>query len=121
VMIVMIDGPFNLGGGTVVNLSAEDTPNTLIDAAGYDWKGMLLFVYPSNPDDITINGDTGTNYTGTIFAPNSLITLNGNGTTMGVSAQMIGNEIKVTGTANINITYNEGDNYKLPHAIDLIR
>jgi hypothetical protein len=118
---VMIDGPFNLGGGTVVNLSAEDTPNTLIDAAGYDWKGMLLFVHPSNPDDITINGDTGTNYTGTIFAPNSLITLNGNGTTMGVSAQMIGNEIKVTGTANINITYNEGDNYKLPHAIDLIR
>lgn len=121
VMIVMIDGPFDLGGGTVVNLSAEDTPNTLIDDAGYDWKGMLLFVHPSNPDDITINGDTGTNYTGTIFAPNALITLNGNGTTMGVSAQMIGNEIKVTGTANINITYNEGDNYKLPHAIDLIR
>jgi hypothetical protein len=121
VMIVMIDGPFDLGGGTVVNLSAETTPNTLLDAQGYDWKGMLLFVYPSNPDDITINGDTGTNYTGTIFAPNSLITLNGNGTTMGVSAQMIGNKIKVTGTADINITYNEGDNYKLPHAIDLIR
>jgi hypothetical protein len=40
---------------------------------------------------------------------------------MGVSAQMIGDKIKVTGTANINITYNEGDNYKLPHAIDLIR
>jgi hypothetical protein len=121
VMIVMEDGPFDLGGGSVVNLFAEDTPNTLLDAAGYDWKGMLLFVHPSNPDDITINGDTGTNYSGTIFAPNSLITLNGNGTTMGVNAQMIGNEIKVTGTANINITYNEGDNYQLPHAIDLIR
>jgi hypothetical protein len=121
VMIVMIDGPFDLGGGTVVNLSAEDTPNTLLDADKYDWKGMLLFVHPNNPDDITINGDTGTFYSGTIFAPNSLITLNGNGTTMGVNAQMIGHEIKVTGTANINITYNEGDNYKLPHAIDLIR
>ncbi len=120
VMIVMNDGPFDLGGSTVVNLSAEDSPDTLLDAVGYDWEGMLLFVHPSNPDDITINGDTGTNYTGTIFAPNSLITLNGNGTTMGVSAQMIGHQIKVTGTADINITYNEGDNYYLPHAIDLI-
>lgn len=121
VMIVMMDGPFDLGGSTVVNLSAEDTPNTLLDAGGYDWKGMLLFVHPSNPDDITINGDTGTNYTGTIFAPNSLITLNGNGTTMGVNAQMIAYQIKVTGTADITIVYNEGDNYYLPHAIDLIR
>jgi hypothetical protein len=121
VMIVMEDGPFDLGGGTVVNLSAETAPDTLLDARGYDWKGMLLFVPPGNSDDITINGDTGTNYTGTIFAPNSLITLNGNGTTMGVSAQMIGDQIKVTGTADINITYNEGDNYYLPHAIDLVR
>ena len=121
VMIVMEDGPFDLGGGTVVNLSAETNADVMIDAQGYDWKGMLLFVHPSNPDDITINGDTGTNYIGTIFAPNSLITLNGNGTTMGVSAQMIGYKIKVTGTADLNITYNEGDNYKLPHAIDLIR
>jgi hypothetical protein len=121
VMIVMEDGPFDLGGGTVVNLVAESTPNTLLDAQGYDWKGMLLFIPPSNSNDITINGDTGTNYTGTIFAPNSLITLNGNGTTMGVNAQMIGHQIKVTGTADINITYNQGDNYKLPHAIDLIR
>lgn len=121
VMIVMNDGPFDLGGSTVVNLSAEDNANTLIDAGGYDWKGMLLFVPPSNTNDITINGDTGTNYTGTIFAPNSLITLNGNGTTMGVNAQMIGNQIKVTGTADINIMYNAGENYSLPHAIDLIR
>lgn len=121
IMIVMINGPFDLGGGTVVNLSAEDTPNTLLDNALYDWQGMLLFVYPSNPDVIIINGDTSTSYIGTIFAPNSEITLNGNGTTMGVSAQLIGYKIKVTGTANINITYNEGDNYKLPHAIDLIR
>ena len=121
IMIVMNDGPFDLGGSTVVNLSAENSPNTLLDAVGYDWEGMLLFVHPSNPDDITINGDTGTNYTGTIFAPNSLITLNGNGTTMGVSAQMIGHQIKVTGTADIDIKYDEGDNYHLPHAIDLIR
>ncbi len=121
VMIVMEDGPFDLGGSTVVNLSAEDTPNTLLDAVKYDWKGMLLFVPPNNTHDITINGDTGTYYTGTIFAPGSLITLNGNGTTMGVNAQMIGHQIKVTGTAEINIMYNQGDNYMLPHAVDLIR
>jgi hypothetical protein len=82
---------------------------------------MLLFGHPNNPDDITINGNTGTNYTGTIFAPNSLITINGNGTTMGVNSQLIGYKVKVTGTANISIAYNEGDNYYLPHAIDLIR
>ncbi len=121
VMIVMVDGPFNLGGGTDVNLAAETDPDTLIDADGYDWKGMLLFGHPNNPDDITINGNTGTNYTGTIFAPNSLITINGNGTTMGVNSQLIGYKVKVTGTANISIAYNEGDNYYLPHAIDLIR
>ena len=121
VMIVMEEGDFDLGGSTVVNLVAEDTPDTQLDVNKMDWKGMLVFFHPNNPDDITINGGSGTNYTGTIFAPNALVTVNGGGTLLGVSAQIIGYLVKVTGNADISMAHNEGDNYKLPHAIDLIR
>ncbi|MGD8848768.1 MAG: pilus assembly protein TadG-related protein, partial [Anaerolineales bacterium] len=53
-MIYMQDGPFDLGGNTLVQLSAELNTGTLIDAADNDWKGMLLYMDPSNSSDVEI-------------------------------------------------------------------
>jgi hypothetical protein len=121
IFIYMEDGDFNLGGNTLVQLSAVEPPNTLIDPSDNDWAGMLLFVDPNNTNPITIAGASNTLYSGTIYAPSSLVTLAGGGTTMGINAQVIGETVKVSGNADINIIYDESKNFFLPPAIDLVK
>jgi hypothetical protein len=120
VMIYMQDGPFDLGGNTLVHLAAEQNTGVLIDAAENDWKGMLLYVDPTNSNDVEVTGTSNTTYTGTIYAPSSEVTLEGTGTDIGINAQVIGNNVKTAGNALLNIDYEEDKNYNLPPAIDLV-
>jgi hypothetical protein len=119
-MIYMQDGPFDLGGNTLVTLAAEQNTGVLIDAAENDWKGMLLYVDPTNSNDVEVTGTSNTTYTGTIYAPSSEVTLEGTGTDIGINAQVIGNNVKTAGNALLNIDYEEDKNYNLPPAIDLV-
>ena len=121
VMLYLQVGPFSLSANTTVNLAAEMNPDVLVDASGNDWMGMLVFVDPSNTSDIILNGNQGTTYTGTVFAPSALVTLNGSGTTLGVNSQIIGFLVKITGTAEVDITYDQATNYSLPPSIDLVK
>ncbi len=121
VLIYMQDGPFDPGGNTIVTLAAEADAGDLVDPSHSDWKGMLLFVDLSNTHDIKITGGSSSIYTGTIYAPHTDIELSGSGTTLGLlSTQIIGNTVKVTGSADINISYNESEVFNLPSAIDLV-
>jgi hypothetical protein len=84
--------------------------------------GMLVYVDPSNTNDVKLTGNTGTTYTGTIYAVNSDCTVNGTGDNIGLlSTQIICNTIKITGTAQVNIDYNQDKAYSLPPAIDLAK
>jgi len=121
VMLYLQVGPFSLSANTTVNLTAEMNPDVLVDPSGNDWMGMLVFVDPSNTSDIILNGNQGTTYTGTVFAPSALVTLNGSGTTLGVNSQIIGLNVKITGTAEVDITYDQAMNYSLPPSIDLAK
>ena len=121
IFIYMKDGDFNLGGNTLVNLSAVEPPNSLLDASKNDWAGMLLYVDPNNTSPITITGASNTVYTGTIYAPSSLVTLEGGGTAIGLNAQIIGDSVIITGNAELNITYDESKLFPLPPAIDLVK
>ncbi len=121
IFIYMGDGGFDLGGNTLVNLSAVDPPNTLVDPSHNDWAGMLLYVDPNNTNPITITGASNTLYSGTIYAPSSLVTLEGGGTTIGINAQVIGQSVKISGNAELNLTYDESKLFLLPPAIDLVK
>lgn len=122
VMIYMQDGPFDLGGNSVVNLAAEQDDGDLVDAAGNDWKGMLVYVDSSNSSDVKLTGGSGTTYTGTVLALSSECTINGTGDSIGfLSSQIICDTVKITGTAQVNIDFNENETYSLPPAIDLAK
>jgi hypothetical protein len=122
-MIYMQKGNFDLGGNSIVALTAEDTPGVLVDPSKNDWKGMLVYVDPSNTKyDVIMTGTTGTAYTGTIYAPQSLCTITGTGDNIGLlSTQIFCDKIKITGTAQVNIEYSQDEVYWLPPAIDLVR
>ncbi len=121
VMLYIQQGPFDLGGNTFVDLRAETTKGTLLDASRNDWRGMLLYVDPGNDSDIKITGTSGSVYAGTIYAPGSLCNAHGTGDSLGLHAQMICDKVKVTGTAAVMINYVEEQAYHLPPAIDLAR
>jgi hypothetical protein len=121
VMIYLQNGPFDLGGNTIVNLNAEPSPDTLLDEGRNDWKGMLIYVDPDNNSDVKITGTSNSNYSGTIFASASDCTIQGTGESIGlISSQVICYTVKVAGTAEVNIEYNASDLYEVPPAIDLV-
>jgi hypothetical protein len=123
VMIYLQKGPFDLGGNTDVYLFAEpnENDNYLKDASGNDWKGMLIYVDPENKSDVKITGTSGSEYSGTIFAPYSNCVIQGTGDSIGLSSQVICYTVKVAGTAFVDITYVEGEGYVVPAAIDLVQ
>ena len=121
VFIYMEDGGFDRGGNTLVNLNAVPPPNSLVDPSHNDWAGMLLYVDPNNTNPITITGTSNTTYSGTIYAPSSLVTLEGTGDSLGVNAQVIGESVKISGNAELNLTYDESKLFFLPPAIDLVK
>jgi len=122
IMIYMQDGGFDLGGNSLVALAAESNPGVLVDPAQNDWMGMLVYFDPSNSDDVKLTGTTGTTYTGTFYAESSDCVINGTGDDIGLlSTQIVCDKIKITGTAQVNIQYDEAEVYSLPPAIDLAR
>jgi hypothetical protein len=121
VMLYLQQGPFNLGGDTVVNLFAEPSVDFLVDPLGNDWKGMLVYLDPENESNVKITGTSGSAYSGTIFAPSSECVIQGTGDSIALSSQVICYTVKVAGTALVNITYDQGLGYEVPAAIDLVK
>lgn len=83
--------------------------------------GLVIYMPPSNTKALTINGDSGLTITGTILAPGSQITINGNNGSFALDSQIIGWNVKVNGTATITVTYQGGLTAKLPTSMDLYR
>ncbi|MEE9513055.1 MAG: hypothetical protein V3V46_03170, partial [Anaerolineales bacterium] len=121
IFIYMGDGGFDLGGNTLVQLSAVQPPDSLVDPSFNNWAGMLLYVDPNNTNPVKITGTSNTTYTGTIYAPSSLVTLEGTGDSLGVNAQVIANNVTISGNAELNIAYDESKLFFLPPAIDLVK
>jgi Flp pilus assembly protein TadG len=121
VMIYLQRGPFDLGGGTFVNVFAEPSVGTLLDPSDNDWMGMLIYVDPENASDVKITGNSGSKYSGTVYAPSSNCVIQGTGDSIGLNSQVICNTVKVAGTALVNITYDQDLGYIVPPAIDLVK
>lgn len=121
VMIYLIRGPFDLGGGTFVDIFAEPGVSILVDPSENDWRGMLIYVDIENPSNMKITGNSGSKYSGTIYAPSSECVIEGTGDSIGLNSQVICYTVKVAGTALVNINYDQDLGYEVPAAIDLVQ
>ncbi len=108
VMLYMEGGALRIEGGGMVRLTppAETETGSLI-------PGMAILFPPTNTNPITIVGNSNSYLEGTIYAPYSQINIGGNselckdpltGESQCVM-QIIGDTVKLGGTANINIKY----------------
>jgi len=122
-VLIYIDGKIDWNGGATINLSAP-TSGT--------YKGLLIYVDPHNypscvvsgsctVNDMTINGNSDSHFTGTFYAPASTISITGTGAVDGFNSQVIGNTIVLDGTADTYVHYDAGHNYEMqnPATIDV--
>lgn len=77
------------------------------------YKGLLIYMPYGNNNDLTINGNSGNELTGSIIAVSSPITLNGNSGTAGLHTQIIGYDITLNGNSNTVIDYDPAEQYTI--------
>lgn len=114
VVIVVQTGDVRWNGGATINL---DAPNS------GPFAGLLIFMPESNSNEIHINGNSTSTFTGSFLAPSAAITVNGTGGASGLNSQLIGYTVDISGTSDMLIIYNDSDNFDAPVApvIELMR
>jgi len=106
-------GGYDVAGNVQVNLTAPmgDEPPAI--------RGMLM--YMAGTGSLNVYGTSDSMYTGTIYAPNGNVDVGGNGGLSSISGQVIGKQVTVGGTSNINLTFNSDENYQVPASLDLMK
>jgi len=103
VVIRMDDGGVSWNGGATVHLSAP---------SGGPYQGLLLYMPSStNCSTITLNGNSDSTIVGTILAPCAEINVEGTGDS-GISGQVIGYKVDLSGNSANSIHYENEQNYK---------
>ncbi len=105
VTIVMLNGDVSWNGGATINLDAPDSGT---------YKGLLIYMPLNNAGTISINGNSGSSFTGTFLAPAAAVSVNGTGGVSGMNSQIIGYTVDLSGTSATTIHYDADDNWQAP-------
>ena len=100
-------GDIVFNGGATVNLSAIPGPT---NPTSNPYGGLLFYMPMSNSGTITINGNSSSSFTGTIFAPAADIVISGTGSG-GLHGQVIGYTVDLSGTSDTSIIYDNSENW----------
>ena len=107
VLFFIPDGDVTFNGGSTLTVHAI---SSLSGGFPERFLNYLIYIPPSNEANVTITGNSGSTYTGTILAPASHITLDGSGNTFSLDTQIIGYDTTITGSGHIEITFNQANN-----------
>lgn len=116
VTIYMINGDFTSNGSGYVILEAP-LPNPDPSPA---IPGLLFYMPASNDGEIEMGGSTGSEFTGTVFAPGGLIRMHGNPDNT-YKAQLIGWDVELDGGVFLDVTFDEDRTYQLPSNLELYK
>lgn len=114
VTIFMKTGDVNWGAGINVILDAPDSG---------PYKGLLLYLPPSNSNAVSINGGGQSKIVGTVLAPSSECSVLGGGGQDGLQTQLACKDIKLGGGSNTTIVYDANLQYvpPIPPQVELTR
>jgi Flp pilus assembly protein TadG len=107
VLFFIPDGDVTFNGGSTLTVHAI---SSLSGGFPERFLNYLFYIPPTNEANVTITGNSGSTFTGTILAPASHITLDGSGNTFSLDTQIIGYNTTITGSGYIDITFNQANN-----------
>ncbi|MBM3153345.1 MAG: hypothetical protein FJZ96_14265 [Chloroflexi bacterium] len=112
VTIFMMTGGITWNGKGQIKLSAPNSG---------PYAGLLFFSPLSNTNRMTINGDSDSLLSGTIFMPAAPIEFNGSGQIQKSDIQLIGYTVQLGGTSDTQINYTANSKYQIfvPASIEI--
>lgn len=118
VMLYFMEG----AGGMTTSANSEiylTAPEGWEHPSVSDWVGMLIYAHPNNHEDIILTGTSNSSYIGSIYAPGSYCEAQGTSGSVALQTQLICDMIRLTGTGDIDISYDVEKLYHLPNAVEL--
>jgi hypothetical protein len=116
VTFYLVNADFNISAGGEVSLTS---PNLI---APPSIKGMLIYMAPGYAGSIDLGGNSGSEFLGTVFAPDGIIKVHGTpGATPTFNTELIASGVSINGNAVIDINYRENDLYSIPPQLDLFQ
>jgi hypothetical protein len=116
VLLVLLDGGIKVKGGATLDLISD---NDIKDKNGYQYGGMVIYAPSSNTSTLTLGGNSGSHFWGTILAPSATCDLGGTAQGAANHTALICNYITFHGTTDINVLYNEAELFHFPAQLDL--
>ncbi len=105
VLIYVTGGGVTLNGSSNMDLHAISDPSAPLDI-----QNLLIFLPLDNCSTVKVTGNSGSTFTGSIWAPCSLITLEGSAGGTTVNSQVVGYSIEIAGNGNLHVNYDEEQN-----------
>jgi hypothetical protein len=105
ITIVMLNEGIHWNGNAAMTLIAPSSGTT---------RGLVLYLPPSNHNQIRLNGTFDMVTRGSVFAPSSTCILQGDLGAHTMHSQWICNNFDLTGNVTASIQYDSGENYQFP-------
>lgn len=116
ITIYITSGDFSGKGSAEINLSAPtvESPPAM--------KGMLIFLADGNTGTVTVSGSSTSTFTGTVYAPDGTVIIGGNSSLIPTyNTQIVANEMKVSGSVDMEINFEGANHYQMPAFLDLYK
>jgi hypothetical protein len=124
VTLYFINGAPDFNGSAILTLKAPSScPSKNCPAQGVPpaVPGLLIYVDKANSSTITINGNSSNDYQGTIYAPSSLVKINGTSDSKTMYTQIISREILIDGKANLLMDQLSDDQFKYESSMEFLK
>jgi len=128
---VKLTGGTTYGDGIMFYLQKDGTKDTNFETSGNaninisaphsgKWFGMLIYMAMGNAGNISLQGSSTSTYQGTVYAPSGHVDLGGTTNQMGeFSTQVIADTVKIFGTTDMTINFDDTIHYSEPAFIDM--
>lgn len=80
---------------------------------------MLIYGDATMTNDIVLTGGSNSLFEGSVYALGSHCDVEGNGGAVAINTQVICDTVRINGTGDLDIFYDETRNYHIPAAVDL--
>jgi hypothetical protein len=119
VTIYVENGDFATDGRAAVNISSPEAPCDFCPPA---LEGVLIYLAEGNQGNVTLQGTADSDYTGLVFAPDGRIDVGGTDSLMSeFHTQLVAYDVKIHGTSNIVINYDDELNFTIPANLELFK
>jgi hypothetical protein len=108
-------GLIKISATSQINMTASAVPTN------GSIPGMLILMDKNNHGDISLLGNGSSVFRGTVYGLNANIDVGGNNNVQAFDCQLIGQYVKVHGTAMININFSTADPFQMPTSLSLMK